>query len=96
MIYEYACNDCNHRFEVWAKVSDPAPNECPECQSSQLEKVIFATNFALKGSGWYTSDYKRAAKPAAASSEASSPVPSAEAASTHKNDKKESLKTASL
>ncbi len=60
MIYEYACKDCEHRFEVWAKVSDPAPESCPKCQSAKLEKVIFATSFALKGSGWYTTDYKRA------------------------------------
>jgi putative FmdB family regulatory protein len=60
MIYEYACKDCDHRFEVWAKISDPAPANCPKCHSLRLEKVIFATNFALKGSGWYTTDYKRA------------------------------------
>ncbi|MEO5667523.1 MAG: zinc ribbon domain-containing protein [Bdellovibrionota bacterium] len=59
MIYEYACKDCEHRFEVWAKVSDPAPTECPECKSSNLEKVIGHTSFALKGSGWYTTDYKK-------------------------------------
>ena len=59
MIYEYVCNDCEHRFEVWAKISDPAPSACPKCQSSKLEKVIFATNFALKGTGWYTTDYKK-------------------------------------
>lgn len=57
MIYEYKCNDCDHQFEVWAKVSDPAPSECPSCKSAQLEKVIFATNFALKGGGWYAQGY---------------------------------------
>jgi len=61
MIYEYACQDCEHRFEVWAKIADPAPESCPKCQSAKLEKVIFATNFALKGSGWYTTDYKKPA-----------------------------------
>lgn len=57
MIYEYKCNDCEHQFEVWAKVSDPAPAFCPSCKSSKLEKVIFAANFALKGGGWYAQGY---------------------------------------
>jgi putative FmdB family regulatory protein len=60
MIYEYGCNDCGHRFEVWAKVSEPAPESCPQCHQPKIEKIISATAFALKGSGWYTSDYKRA------------------------------------
>jgi putative FmdB family regulatory protein len=59
MIYEYKCGDCEKVHEVWAKMSDPAPAHCPECQSPKLEKVISATSFALKGSGWYTTDYKK-------------------------------------
>ena len=67
MIYEYRCNDCENQFEVWAKVADPAPEACPKCSSPKLEKVIFATNFALKGGGWYAGGYadskKEAGKP---------------------------------
>jgi putative FmdB family regulatory protein len=59
MIYEYGCKSCEHRFEVWAKISDPAPESCPKCSLPHVEKVISATSFALKGSGWYTTDYKR-------------------------------------
>lgn len=73
MIYEYACQDCQNRFEVWAKVSDPAPSACPACQSSKLEKVIFATNFALKGSGWYTTDYKKKSESSSSSSSSLTP-----------------------
>lgn len=59
MIYEYKCADCGKVFEVWAKMSDPAPDQCPACESPKLEKLISSTSFALKGSGWYTTDYKK-------------------------------------
>ncbi|MBP9150033.1 MAG: zinc ribbon domain-containing protein [Rhodoferax sp.] len=45
-IYEYACRDCNHRFEALVR-SDTTP-ECPQCHSIQLEKQlsVFATTGA--------------------------------------------------
>ncbi|MEZ4814597.1 MAG: zinc ribbon domain-containing protein [Bdellovibrionota bacterium] len=67
MIYEYKCSSCNAINEFWMKMSDPAPTECPSCKGSELEKVISKTSFALKGSGWYTTDYK---KPSASSTKA--------------------------
>ncbi|MBP7844692.1 MAG: zinc ribbon domain-containing protein [Proteobacteria bacterium] len=61
MIYEYRCNDCNAVQEFWMKMSDPAPTECQKCHSQgKLERLISKSSFALKGSGWYTSDYKKA------------------------------------
>lgn len=81
MIYEYKCSDCTELFEVWAKMSDAPPAACPKCESPKIERVISVTSFALKGSGWYTTDYKRkAAAPAtpANSTEVSS-APKAEA-----------------
>ncbi len=67
MIYEYKCNDCGQVSEVYAKMSDPAPEACPKCQKKgTLEKIISSTSFALKGSGWYTTDYKRSSPSTAA------------------------------
>jgi putative FmdB family regulatory protein len=61
MIYEYQCLDCNQVQEFWMKMSDPHPELCQKCGSKgHLERLISKTSFALKGSGWYTSDYKRA------------------------------------
>jgi len=75
MIYEYRCEDCSKLFEVWAKMSDPPPAVCPTCGASKIERVISATAFALKGSGWYTSDYKRKeAAPAAPKSAGAEPT----------------------
>jgi putative FmdB family regulatory protein len=71
MIYEYRCGKCESVNEFQMKMSDPHPTTCPSCNSEgNLERIISRTSFALKGSGWYTSDYKRAAAPAPASCEA--------------------------
>ena len=75
-VYEYApveterhAPTCTHtgRFEVSQRMSDPTLTACPSC-GIPVRKLISNTSFALKGSGWYASDYK--STPAAAKSEA--------------------------
>ena len=56
-IYEYACQDCTHQFEHIQKFSDPLLTECPECGTGSLRKLVSATSFHLKGSGWYKDHY---------------------------------------
>ena len=58
-IYEFECSECKHRLEVMQKVSDKDPGKCPKCTKGTLKKLISSTSFALKGSGWYTTDYKK-------------------------------------
>jgi putative FmdB family regulatory protein len=58
-IYEYRCAACGHQFEAWQKMSDAPVSECPECSAADVEKLISATSFQLKGSGWYVTDYGR-------------------------------------
>lgn len=54
-IYEYACNDCEHRFEKLVRMNaEPPP--CPECEGS-VKKLISASSFVLKGGGWYKDGY---------------------------------------
>ncbi len=57
-IYEYACKQCEHEFDVLQKMSDPVLTDCPECGESALRKLISAPSFRLKGSGWYETDFK--------------------------------------
>jgi putative FmdB family regulatory protein len=57
-LYEYECAKCSKVLEVMQKFSDSPLTECPECQGP-VQKLMSMTSFALKGSGWYTSDYKR-------------------------------------
>jgi putative FmdB family regulatory protein len=62
-IYGYQCKACNHEFELMQKMSDPAPSVCPVCGKPDVRKQLSAAGFQLKGSGWYATDFKGAAKP---------------------------------
>ena len=56
-IYEYHCPKCG-TFETTQRITDPALKRCPTCKS-KVERMISATSFVLKGSGWYATDYAR-------------------------------------
>jgi putative FmdB family regulatory protein len=57
-LYEYDCPKCG-RFEVLQKLSDRplSKHDCGE----KVRKVMSASAFSFKGSGFYATDYKSAA-----------------------------------
>jgi putative FmdB family regulatory protein len=57
-IYEYRCSACGHHLEALQKMSDAPMRKCPECGKSQLRRLVSASQFRLKGSGWYETDFK--------------------------------------
>src|SRR5208283_403288 len=57
-IYEYRCEKCGKEFEEWQKFSDPVVDKCPTC-GGKSRKLISRSTFALKGTGWYVTDYGR-------------------------------------
>lgn len=61
-IYEYQCAACGHAFEAIQKMSDAPLLECPVCAKAQLQKLVSAAGFRLKGGGWYETDFKGGAK----------------------------------
>ena len=61
-IYEYQCNNCNHKIEVLQKISDDPLAQCPSCRQQKLKKLVSAASFRLKGSGWYETDFKTGGK----------------------------------
>jgi putative FmdB family regulatory protein len=83
-IYAYRCEGCGFQKDALQKLSDPPLVDCPECGQPKLAKQLTAAGFALKGTGWYATDFKDkpATKPAAQESGAVvSPAPSTTAAS---------------
>ena len=48
-------------FEVTQRITEKPLKKCPTCKS-KVERIISATSFVLKGTGWYATDY---AKPGA-------------------------------
>jgi putative FmdB family regulatory protein len=61
-IYEYKCAACGHQEEHLQKVSEKPLTRCPACGKSKYRKQLSAAGFQLKGSGWYATDFKTAAK----------------------------------
>jgi putative FmdB family regulatory protein len=57
-IYEYQCQQCEHKLQALQKISDDPLKECPECNEAALKKLISAASFRLKGGGWYETDFK--------------------------------------
>jgi putative FmdB family regulatory protein len=55
-IYEYQCQKCYNIFEVFHKIEEEVNPVCPKCLS-EARRIISATNFILKGSGFYVNDY---------------------------------------
>jgi putative FmdB family regulatory protein len=56
-IYEYKCDKCGV-FEVTRRITENPLKKCPTCKS-KVERIISATSFVLKGTGWYVTDYGR-------------------------------------
>ena len=64
-VYEYRCEACGKDQEAIQKFSDAPLADCEICgEKGTLKKLISKSSFALKGSGWYTTDYKKSSKPA--------------------------------
>ena len=59
--YEYLCASCHHEFSAKQRMSEPRLEECPACKQVSLQRVIGAAGFALKGGGWYQTDFKASA-----------------------------------
>jgi len=55
-IYEYQCKQCNEVFEIFHKIDEDCKVTCPKCLGP-AKRLISATNFVLKGSGFYVNDY---------------------------------------
>ena len=61
-IYEYECMACGYRHEAIQKMSDDPLTDCPNCNKSELKKLISAAGFRLKGGGWYETDFESGQK----------------------------------
>ncbi|KAB2320257.1 zinc ribbon domain-containing protein [Betaproteobacteria bacterium SCN1] len=64
-IYAYKCTACGFAQDEMQKVSDAPLTVCPSCGGSAYAKQLTAAGFALKGTGWYATDFKDGGKPAA-------------------------------
>ncbi len=73
--YDYVCDACDHKFELFQGINDALKKKCHECGKNKLRR-LFGTGAAIvfKGSGFYQTDYRSEGykKSAAADSSSSS------------------------
>jgi putative FmdB family regulatory protein len=57
--YDYVCDSCDHKFELFQSITEPVKKKCPECKKPKLRR-LFGTGAAVmfKGSGFYITDYR--------------------------------------
>lgn len=72
-LYEYECDSCHEVFEVIQKFSDE-PLKAHEKCGGPVHKLISASGFRLKGSGWYATDYAKGKDKAGAADSESKPA----------------------
>jgi putative FmdB family regulatory protein len=90
--YQYACTNCDHRFEAVQAFSDASLTVCPECEG-KLRKVFSSVGIVFKGSGFYRTDSRAGVGSTVAKGESSSdssPSSSSDSGSTSSEKKSDS------
>ena len=88
--YQYACTECDHRFEAVQAFSDASLSVCPEC-GGKLRKVFSSVGIVFKGSGFYRTDSRAGAgSTVAKSADAGSDGSSSTSTSTEKKSETKS------
>jgi len=70
--YDYVCDACDHRFELFQSITEAAKKKCPECGRRKLRRLIGpGAAIVFKGSGFYKTDYRSESYQKAAKAESS-------------------------
>ena len=56
--YEYKCNKCEERFDLFQKMNDKPIENCPFCKGNVTRLIGSGIGIIFKGSGFYETDYK--------------------------------------
>ncbi|MBM3998766.1 MAG: zinc ribbon domain-containing protein [Planctomycetes bacterium] len=57
--YEYECDACGHKFDVFQSINEDKLTKCPECGKRKLRRLFGAgAAVVFKGSGFYQTDYR--------------------------------------
>ncbi|MBN1395002.1 MAG: zinc ribbon domain-containing protein [Pirellulales bacterium] len=57
--YDYVCDACDHRFELFQSITDAPKRKCPKCGRQKLRRLIGpGAAIVFKGSGFYKTDYR--------------------------------------
>lgn len=60
--YEYECEKCGNRFDIFQKMTDEPVWSCPKCAGPAGRLIGTGAGIIFKGSGFYATDYKNKKK----------------------------------
>ena len=107
-IYEYECDKCGVTFEAMQTMSAKPLKTCnglgcDDKDNGKVRRIVSASGFILKGSGWYASDYpsedrkkgweKESKQPKASDDAPQAPASDAKAPAAEKKAKAETAPT---
>lgn len=92
--YSYACTECGNRFDAVQAFTDDSLTTCTKCEG-KLRKLFNSVGVVFKGSGFYRTDSREAAKSASNGSAKSSANGSEKSASSEKSAEKSSASSSS-
>jgi putative FmdB family regulatory protein len=93
--YDYECDACGHKAEVFQAISADPLKKCPECKKPKYRR-LFGAGAALvfKGSGFYQTDYRSEGYHKAAAADKPAESSSSESKSETKSESKSEAKPA--
>lgn len=56
--YEYECNSCGHKFDVFQSMTAEPIKSCPQCRGKVRRLLGTGAGIIFKGSGFYQTDYR--------------------------------------
>lgn len=57
--YDYRCENCEHEWELFQRITAKPIRKCPECGKLKARRVIGpGAGIIFKGSGFYETDYR--------------------------------------
>ncbi len=75
--YDYECQACGHRFEVFQSMNDAKLEHCPQPGCNGTVKRLLGTGAGLifKGAGFYQTDYRSSSYQAGVKADGASSKP---------------------
>ena len=86
--YDYQCQKCDFEFEREQRITEDPIKTCPKCKSRKAKRLLSASNFILKGGGWYADGYGSSGGKSSADSDASAESSASSSASESGNSDK--------
>jgi putative FmdB family regulatory protein len=97
--YDYQCQKCDFEFEREQRITEDPIKTCPKCKSRKAKRLLSASNFILKGGGWYADGYGsgggKSSADSGGSEESSSSSSASDSGGSDKSTEKKSKKTSS-